>query len=91
MNPHLLNPHLLNRHLLNPHLLNPHLLNPHLLNPHLWTPTSTQMLDASETVVGQLALVDLAGSERVARTKNTGERFDEALGINASLTALGQV
>ncbi len=40
---------------------------------------------------GQLALVDLAGSERLARTEATGERRDEAVSINRSLTALGDV
>ena len=42
-------------------------------------------------VRGQLALVDLAGSERLQRTGATGDRRDEAVGINGSLTALGQV
>ena len=40
---------------------------------------------------GQLALVDLAGSERLARTEATGERRDEAVAINKSLSALGDV
>ena len=40
---------------------------------------------------GQIALVDLAGSERLARTEATGERRDEAVSINKSLSALGDV
>lgn len=49
------------------------------------------MSPALQAVCGQLALVDLAGSERVTRTKSSGDRLDEALGINSSLTALGTV
>jgi len=33
----------------------------------------------------------LAGSERVARTHNTGERFQESIRINSGLLALGNV
>jgi flagellar biosynthesis GTPase FlhF len=40
---------------------------------------------------GQLALVDLAGSERLGRTEATGGLRDEAISINRSLTALGDV
>ena len=42
---------------------------------------------------GQMALVDLAGSERLARTAaaEMGERRDEAVSINKSLSALGDV
>ena len=35
--------------------------------------------------------MDLAGSERVARTHNTGERFQESIRINSGLLALGNV
>ena len=40
---------------------------------------------------GQIALVDLAGSERLARTEAVGERREEAVAINRSLSALGDV
>ena len=40
---------------------------------------------------GQLALVDLAGSERLKRTEAVGERREEAVQINKSLSALGDV
>lgn len=36
-------------------------------------------------------LVDLAGSERQGKTGATGQRLKEAVGINLSLTTLGQV
>jgi hypothetical protein len=39
----------------------------------------------------KLHFVDLAGSERVARTHNTGERFQESIRINTGLLALGNV
>ena len=40
---------------------------------------------------GKLHLVDLAGSERQKNTGAVGERLDEAIKINASLSALGNV
>lgn len=39
----------------------------------------------------KLSLVDLAGSERLAKTEATGDRLKEALHINKSLSALGDV
>lgn len=41
--------------------------------------------------VGKLNMVDLAGSERQAKTKTVGQRQKEAIKINLSLSALGNV
>jgi len=49
----------------------------------------TQRADARYNA--SLTLVDLAGSERNCDSLATGERFDEAKGINLSLTYLGSV
>lgn len=40
---------------------------------------------------GVINFVDLAGSERLARSKSEGRRFQEAVIINSSLSALGKV
>lgn len=44
-----------------------------------------------QKTVGKLSLVDLAGSERVSKTGAAKERLQEALAINKSLSALGNV
>ncbi|XP_065202712.1 kinesin-like protein KIF23 [Planococcus citri] len=44
--------------------------------------------DENLICVSQLSLVDLAGSERTNRTKNTGQRLNEAGKINQSLMVL---
>jgi kinesin family protein 3/17 len=41
--------------------------------------------------VGKLNMVDLAGSERQSKTNATGQRLEEAIKINLSLTCLCQV
>ena len=46
---------------------------------------------SKRTTTSKLSLVDLAGSERLNKTGATGERMKEALSINKSLSALGDV
>merc|ERR1719446_1650496 len=41
--------------------------------------------------VGKITIVDLAGSERLAKSRVTGDAQKEAIEINKSLTALGDV
>lgn len=43
------------------------------------------------TVESMINFVDLAGSERLARSQSEGKRFQEAVVINSSLSALGKV
>jgi len=46
---------------------------------------------SKKTSTGKLSLVDLAGSERQDKTGATDERLKEAMSINKSLSALGDV
>lgn len=46
---------------------------------------------AKSEKISMINLVDLAGSERQDKTGATGQRLKEAVGINQSLTSLGQV
>ena len=47
--------------------------------------------DTKSERISMINLVDLAGSERQEKTGATGQRLKEAVGINQSLTNLGQV
>ena len=53
---------------------------------HLWKDISDQSY-----LYPQLSLVDLAGSERAAKTGAGAEQLKEAMSINKSLSALGDV
>jgi hypothetical protein len=47
--------------------------------------------ETREKTEGKIMIVDLAGSERLAKSMVTGEAAKEAIEINKSLTALGDV
>merc|ERR1719171_1136185 len=47
--------------------------------------------ETGEKIQGKIMIVDLAGSERLAKSMVTGEEAKEAIEINKSLTALGDV
>ena len=52
----------------------------------------TQRRSINEAVLSsKLYLCDLGGSEQVKKSKATGQRFQEAVEINRSLTVLGRV
>lgn len=53
--------------------------------------TERDQLGNEHIRVGRLNLVDLAGSERQMKTKTVGQRQKEAIKINLSLSALGNV
>lgn len=55
--------------------------------PRSWTRAG----EAAPSDSVALSFVDLAGSERLAKSKAEGIRFQEAVAINSSLTALGKV
>lgn len=66
--------------------------NPPFLIPIIQAPLDVEgetVLQDKHTIgISQLSLVDLAGSERTNRTKNTGQRLNEASKINQSLMVL---
>merc|ERR1712113_1217488 len=47
--------------------------------------------ETKEKLVGKILIVDLAGSERLSKSQVTGDGAKEAIEINKSLTALGDV
>ena len=44
-----------------------------------------------QVVCGNLVLIDLAGSERISESRVNGQRRDESIAINKSLSYLGDV
>ncbi|CAJ1335072.1 unnamed protein product [Effrenium voratum] len=52
---------------------------------------TTMDVATQELVSGKLVLCDLGGSERLKKSEATGEQLKEAIEINRSLTALGDV
>lgn len=48
-------------------------------------------IETKERLQGKILIVDLAGSERLAKSQVTGDGAKEAIEINKSLTALGDV
>jgi len=48
-------------------------------------------ISTGKTRIGKITIVDLAGSERLAKSQVTGDAQKEAIEINKSLTALGDV
>jgi kinesin family protein C2/C3 len=67
--------------------MNSHSSRSHLLVQIYGTMTST----AGKVTNSCITLVDLAGSERLAKSGVTGDRAKEAININKSLSALGDV
>ena len=55
------------------------------------TTAATTGIEPGTSRSAKLFLVDLAGCEKAAKSLTTGERLDEAKGINRSLSALGNV
>merc|ERR1719262_960678 len=51
----------------------------------------TRNLSTGETAKGKILLCDLAGSERLKKSEVSGDMQKEAIEINKSLTALGDV
>ncbi len=65
-------------------------ITPSIAYPNTLTETVADD-DEMLLIQNQLHLVDLAGSERIKKSKVTGQRMKEAVGINSSLLVLGKV
>ena len=73
------------------HRIDTFLLSPSPLPPYHLTPPVPHQHPPSRHPAGALNLVDLAGSERLDRSLAEGARAKEAIQINKSLSALGDV
>merc|ERR1712187_177921 len=67
-------------------------MNQHSSRSHLLLQIFGAMTNSDgKTLSSCITLVDLAGSERIAKSGATGDRAKEAIAINKSLSALGDV
>ena len=68
-------------------------MNEHSSRSHLILRVKVEMRNRehAKSTIGILTLVDLAGSESVSRSGATGKLLKEALAINKSLSAFGNV
>lgn len=69
----------------------PNALNAESSRSHLIFTIKVTSTDGQNPLSGKLVLCDLGGSERLKKSEATGEHLKEAIEINRSLTALGDV
>ena len=69
----------------------PNALNAESSRSHLMFTIKVTSTDGQNQLSGKLVLCDLGGSERLKKSEATGEQLKEAIEINRSLTALGDV
>ena len=67
-----------------------HALNDRSSRSHAIVKAYVSRKDGSKVITNTMTFVDLAGSERIKKSESTGQRQDEAISINTSLTVLGR-